>query len=488
MFETAELGRTMAKKEFEEQSEALRTELLKMQRDLAGADFPILIVIGGLDGAGKGDVLNRLFEWMDARGLVSHATDEPTQDERERPGYWRFWMALPQRGRIGIYHSGWYFSPIERRVADDLDDDAFGAALRRVNAFEKNLVDHGALIIKLWLHVSKRAQKKRLEKLSESRETRWRVTKNDWKRHEQYDAFRRVAERALRETSTGDAPWTVIESSDPRYRDATLAAHVLKRARQKLANPPGPTAGVPAPTNLPDPVTILDSLDLSQKVKKGYAKELGRRQGRLNALARKVSRKRRGVIMVFEGWDAAGKGGAIRRVTRALDARQYQVIPISAPSDEERAHHYLWRFWRQLPRLGKFTIYDRSWYGRVLVERVEGFTNEANYMRAYKEINDFEEQLVDHGLVVLKFWLHISSEEQLRRFRQRESEPWKQYKIGPEDYRNRAKSNAYEVAANEMIGRTSTEYAPWTLIEAEDKHFARLEVLGEACRQIESAL
>jgi polyphosphate kinase 2 (PPK2 family) len=240
---------------------------------------------------------------------------------------------------------------------------------------------------------------------------------------------------------------------------------------------------------LPDPTTILDQLDLTSNLDKAkYERELEHWQGKLARLSRKIARAKRGAILVFEGWDAAGKGGAIRRITRALDARQYRVIPIAAPTDEERAHHYLWRFWRHLPRLGKFTIYDRSWYGRVLVERVEGFAHEREWMRAYKEINDFEEQLVESGIVVVKFWLHISREEQLRRFEARERESWKQYKIGPEDYRNRAKTNAYEAAANDMIGRTSTEFAPWVLVEAEDKRFGRVKVLRETVEHLSAAL
>ena len=201
-----------------------------------------------------------------------------------------------------------------------------------------------------------------------------------------------------------------------------------------------------------------------------------------------MARQRRSATLVFEGWDAAGKGGAVRRVVQAMDAREYRIIPVSAPTDEEKAHHYLWRFWRHLPRLGGTTVYDRSWYGRVLVERVEGFASRAEWMRAYQEINDFEEQLVDFGIVLIKFWLHISNEEQLRRFREREEMPWKRHKITPEDYRNREKWAEYELAANDMIGRTSTEYAPWTLVEGNDKRFARVKVLETVVERLAADL
>ncbi|MBK7582738.1 MAG: polyphosphate:AMP phosphotransferase [Myxococcales bacterium] len=489
MFETAELGRTLTKSDFSERARSLRTALLSIQRELATADFPVLIVIGGVDGAGKGEVQNRLFEWMDARGLSSYATDEPTQDERERPEYWRYWMALPPKGFVGVFLGAWYAPAVESHVSGDSSDDHLGAALRRAVAFEKNLTDDGALIIKLWLHISKKVQKKRLTKLEKNRDTAWRVTRRDWERHAAYADIRRTCERVIRETSTGDAPWTVIESEDARYRDVTVAEHVLERIRYRLENAPPVSQKTAASVDLPDPHTILDSLDLTQTIDaKAYGHELELLQGRMNRLARQVAKRQRGVLMVFEGWDAAGKGGAIRRITSALDARAYRVIPIAAPTDEERAHHYLWRFWRHLPRLGKFTIYDRSWYGRVLVERIEGFASERTWMRAYKEINDFEEHLVESGLIVMKFWLHISRDEQLRRFQERERESYKQYKIGPEDYRNRAKTNAYEGAANDMIERTSTEFAPWTLIEAEDKRYSRIKTLREACARLEAAL
>jgi polyphosphate kinase 2 (PPK2 family) len=332
-------------------------------------------------------------------------------------------------------------------------------------------------------------QKKRLIKLGSSAATRWRVTKGDWARHKRYDAYRTACERALRETSTGDAPWTVIDAADAHFRDVSTASAVLERIRQNLAIPVKHVRHHPASADQPNPVTILDSLDLTKKISDAdYRKELERWQREMHGLGQKVQKKARGVIMVFEGWDASGKGGAIRRVTQALDARQYQVIPISAPTEEELSRHYLWRFWRHVGRTGRFTFYDRSWYGRVLVERIEGLVSVATWQRAYKEINDFEQQLVDDGIILLKFWLHISRAEQLRRFKARARDLWKNYKITDEDYRNRTLTNAYEAAASDMIGRTSTEYAPWILVEAEDKHFARIKVLREAAQGIAARL
>jgi polyphosphate kinase 2 (PPK2 family) len=234
---------------------------------------------------------------------------------------------------------------------------------------------------------------------------------------------------------------------------------------------------------------ILSSLDLTQSAtKKKYSKELETWQGRLNLLTRHPKFKSKSVILVFEGQDAAGKGGAIRRVTSALDSRIYQGVPIAAPTEEERAQPYLWRFWRHIPRRGRFTIFDRSWYGRVLVERVEGFCSEADWMRAYGEINDFEMQLARNNSIVLKFWLQISKEEQLRRFKEREKIAFKRFKITEEDWRNRKRWDDYHKAVCDMAERTSTEVAPWTIVEANDKYFARIKVLRTIVRRIEAAL
>lgn len=491
MFESAELGHKLSKEEYDEQKPLLRTQLLSIQEELKDAPFPVIILIGGVDGAGKGETVNLLHEWMDPRYLKTHAFGEPSDEERERPEYWRFWRVLPPKGRIGIFFGSWYTRPIIDRVYKRTHDEDLDAALIRINIFEKELVDDGALIIKLWFHLSKAAQKKRLHALERRAETRWRVTKMDWKHFKLYDKFRRVSERALRMTSTGEAPWTVIEGTDELYRNVTVSNLILNAITKRLDQSKATTAStVPAkPPMEKDPYTILDTLDLAQTISETkYKRDLERHQGRLNLLYREAKAKGRSVILVFEGWDAAGKGGIIRRITPAMDARDYQVIPIAAPTDEERAHHYLWRFWRHIPRASRVTIFDRSWYGRVLVERIEGFATEEEWMRAYREIINFEEQLHDHGILLVKYWVHIDSDEQLRRFKAREETAYKKHKITAEDFRNREKRNDYELAANEMIDRTGTEFAPWSLIEANDKRFARIKALRILCERLEASL
>lgn len=497
MFESAQLPHTISREDYEAQVPALRLELLEVQQQLARADFPVVIVIAGAEGAGKGDTANLLHAWMDARLLQTYAIGPDTEDERQRPRFWRFWMALPPRGRTGIFLGSWYTEPmLHAALGGGSEPERHGVLdqeLTRINTFEKELVDDGALIIKLWLHLGKKEQRRRFRALEKERDTRWRVTERDWELAEAYDRLRPVWERTIRETSTGEAPWTVIAGADARYRDLTCARHVAGRIAERLARrrerETAPPAVAGAPVLVDKTAGILDQLDLGAVLDKPtYDRKLAKWQARLNELSRRAQAQQVAAIAVFEGWDAAGKGGAIRRITRALDARYYRVIPIAAPTDEERAHHYLWRFWRHLPRLGSLTIYDRSWYGRVLVERVEGFASTAEWMRAYHEIDDFEEQLAEHGIALAKFWLHISPEEQMRRFQERETQPWKRYKITAEDYRNRDKWDAYRRAADDMIERTSTEYAPWTLVAANDKRHARIEILKTLCRRLEAAL
>lgn len=488
MFETAELGRELSKDHYESQVPELRTELLAAQRELAGAGFSVVVLINGVEGAGKSELLNVLNEWLDARYIVTRAFAPPTEEESHRPRYWRYWMAMPPRGKIGMYLGNWYYSPIVDRVRGEIDSAEFRSSLSQVRDFEKTLADDGVLFIKLWLHISKREQKRRFKSWASNPKTKWRVTRLEKKNAKLYDEFRHVSEQTIRETSTGQSPWLVVESTDERYRDVTVGSHILKRIRERLSaqkKRAAPQAEAP----IANPKTILDTLDLTKSLEKSeYKARLEAGQAKLSRLSRKALARGVGSLVVFEGWDAAGKGGCIRRIIHGLDIRDAQVIPIAAPTDEERAQHYLWRFWRHLPRLGRMTIYDRSWYGRLLVERVEGFATPQEWQRAYREITDFEQQLVDHGIVLVKFWLHLSQEEQLRRFQEREKIPWKKHKITDEDYRNREKANQYEMAANEMVERTSTEFAPWTLVEAESKHYARIKVIETLNDRLKQAL
>ena len=491
MFESAEIGHQLTKSEFKREEPKIRQALLGAQyRLLENGKFPVVIVVNGVDGAGKGETVNLLNEWMDPRHIHTHAFGAMTDAEREHPEMWRFWQALPPKGRIGILFGSWYTDPIIKRVMGHEKRARFERRLERIRHFERMLVAEGALVLKLWFHLSKPAQKKRFKELLASKKTAWRVGPRDLERFKRYDEFVDVCEHALRETGTGEAPWQGIEGSDPEYRSLTAGRLLLDAldARLKGAAPRlSPAAPLPRPPL--DRRNVLNSLDYTRALKpKAYDKRLEKAQGRLNQLTRHAKMQGHSLVMVFEGMDAAGKGSTIRRMTRAMDARFYRVVPVAAPTDEERAQPYLWRFWRHVPGHGKAVIFDRSWYGRVLVERVEGFCTEADWMRAYHEINEFEEQLADAGAIVAKFWMAVTLKEQLRRFRLREKTPYKRFKITEEDWRNRKKWPAYERAICDMVERTSSETAPWHLIAANDKLHARVEVIDRLCDLVESRL
>ncbi|MCM2329245.1 MAG: polyphosphate:AMP phosphotransferase [Lysobacter sp.] len=491
MFESAEIGHKLSKSEYKREEPKLRQELLRAQYDLLdNGKFPVVILVNGVDGAGKGETVNLFNEWMDPRHIHTHAFGAMMDFERQHPEMWRFWRALPPKGRIGILFGSWYTDPILKRVMGHEKRAEFERRLDRIRHFERMLVAEGALVLKLWFHLSKPAQKKRFKELMASKKTAWRVGPGDWERFKHYDEFVDVCEDALRETSTGEAPWQVIEGSDPEYRSLTAGKILLDALDARLKGSP-PKVSPPAPPPKPpiDRKNVLNSLDYTRALKpKEYDKRLDKAQARLNQLTRHRKMQERSLVMVFEGMDAAGKGSTIRRMTRAMDARFYRVIPIAAPTDEERAQPYLWRFWRHIPGHGKAVIFDRSWYGRVLVERVEGFCSDADWMRAYPEINDFEAQLADAGAIVAKFWMAVTPEEQLRRFKEREKIAYKRFKITDEDWRNRKKWPQYERAICDMIERTSTEVGPWNLIAANDKLLARVTVIERLCDHIESAL
>ncbi len=488
MFESAEVGRSVDKKEYAQRVAVLRTRILQAQHALAGTSLRLVVLVGGVEGAGKTEVARRFLDWMDPRGLQVEAYGEPSNEEDERPAYWRYWRTLPPAGRGAVLVGSWYTKPIVSRVFKALGSGDFDQRLDRAMAFEAMLVREKTVLVKLWLHLSKKEQRRRFKELESDPDTSWRVTKQDWEFSKKYDRFREVCERALTKTSTAESPWTVIEAVDRRYRDLAAGEAVAAAIEgalpetEKTAPPPRPDRSKP-PT-----VSVLSRLDLTKRLAGDHAKKFQKQQTRVALLSRRLRKEGRSLICAFEGVDAAGKGGAIRRLLGAIDVRNAQVIAVAAPTDEERAQPYLWRFWRHLPRLGKTTIYDRTWYGRVLVERVEGFCAPEDWKRAYGEIAAFEEELAESGVIVCKFWLQISPEEQLRRFKDRVKTPFKQYKITEDDWRNRAKWDAYQAAAVDMIAKTSAPEAPWTLIEAEDKRWARLRVMEAVADRLEEEL
>ena len=411
MFETLEVGKRIKSSDFNELALPLRQKLLKAQFDLAKHDYPVIIVIAGLDGAGKGALVHRLNEWMDPRGITTNTFWEHSDEEESRPFFWRFWKRLPARGQIGIFLGSWYNRPAQAAVDEKMGRKEFGQHCKEIESFERMLTDDGTVIIKLWLHVSQEVQHSQLEGTAPEKQQNPRITDRPYDLRGKYKSALKVSEQLILSTDSSHSPWQLIEAEDRHYRDITAGEFILKAMQAGAIRQTEPAATSPeavVEAAGPQP-TVLDSVDLSRTLDRDeYKLKLAKYQAKLQDLAWQAYRQNRSVVAVFEGWDAAGKGSAIRRVTGAIDPRLYRLVQFAAPTDEERAHHYLWRFWRQLERDGRCTFFDRSWYGRVLVERVEQFAAEEEWQRAYSEINQFEEQLVEHGCIVLKFWLHIS--------------------------------------------------------------------------------
>jgi AMP-polyphosphate phosphotransferase len=487
MFESAEVGHAVSKAQFEKEQRRLNADLLDAQRRLREAKIAVIVIVSGVEAAGKSQAVKRLSQWLDARGVQSVAFWDESDEERERPRQWRFWRHLPAAGQITVMFGSWYTQPIVARAYREIGKAAYAAELASIALLERTLTDNGAVLVKLWFHVSKKEQKQRLKLVAKEQKRQLTPYEKAYTRH--YDRFLKISETAIRATDAGHAPWQIVDASDRQYRELMAGRILLSAMRDRLANPARKRGARPAEPKAGRFVTVLDRVDLSAKVDdKRYDDKLEKYQARLNRLTWRARERKISTIAMFEGWDAAGKGGAIRRVVDAIDARLFRVIPVAAPTDEERAHHYLWRFWRHVPRGGYVTIYDRSWYGRVLVERVEGFAEPHEWGRAYAEINEFERQITDHGICLCKFWLHISPQEQLRRFEERARLAHKKHKITEEDWRNRKQWKAYAAAVDEMVARTSTDHAPWTLVPANDKKHARLTVLKTVCEALEDAL
>lgn len=493
MLELVDVNQRISAEEYDRLFPTLESELAMCQRMARQHAVPIVIVFEGLDAAGKGMMINRLAQVLDPRGFRVCLTADPTSEEQRRPWMWRFWKELPGAGEIVMFDHSWY-----RRILDDyaqrkITKLEYQQAVHDILEFERQLSDSGALIIKFWLHISAREQRRRLKAMEKSPATRWKVTKAQWDQNKNYGKWMRLAENAIQQTSSSQNPWTVVEANQGKFARVkvfrTLVSAIKQECERREQNPRQPGTPMPEPDeSLFYRPTILDRVDLSKSISRDeYERQLAILHKKLYELEHRCYLKKVPVVIVYEGWDAAGKGGTIKRLTRALDPRGYEVVPVGPPTTEEKAHHYLWRFWRRIPKTGHITVFDRSWYGRVLVERVEGFCTQQEWERAYREINEFERQLADFGTVIIKFWLHIDPEEQLRRFQSRQSDPQKQWKITEEDWRNRAKWKHYELAVIEMLEKTSTLYAPWTILEANCKLFGRIKSLQVVIERLENA-
>lgn len=492
MLEKIDLLKTVEKEVFKQVVKEEGEKLGLLQRECKEKGIPVMIVFEGMGAAGKGTQINRLIQSMDPRGFYVYASNQSNEEERMRPFLWRFWTKTPEKGRITIFDRSWYRRVLIDRFEKEVDDMALPGAYQDILSFEKQLTDDGMVIIKLFLYISKEEQKKRFKKLEAASETAWRVTKDDWKRNKDYDSYLSINEEMLERTDTEYAPWTIIEATNKDYAAMKILSTVTARLEQELSlraeqKQPGKTAGLENSDKYKN--GVLSGIDLSKTITKDeYKKKIDRLQEKLETLHGEIYRLRIPVVLGFEGWDAGGKGGAIRRLTSHLDPRGYKVNPTASPNDIERVHHYLWRFWNNIPKAGHIAIFDRTWYGRVMVERVEGFCTEKEWKRAYQEINEMEAHMANSGAIVLKFWLHIDKEEQERRFKERMDNPAKQWKITDEDWRNREKWDVYEEAVNEMLVRTSTTYAPWIVVEGNCKYYARVKILETVVAAMEAKI
>ncbi len=500
---TTKTSVTLSDAAFRAARDKLRLDLVDLQQACRQEGFPIIVVLSGVQGAGGVDSINMLNTWMDPRWIQTHAFDAPSDEERERPLFWRYWRSLPASGNMGLYLDGWYGDALAAHVQGRLPAKDYAAHLKRIAAFEGSLAREGALIVKIWLHLSQAQQRHRADVHRIDPIFGFRSSDNSWPQPGPYAKYVAAVSKSIAATSTAEAPWHVVEGTDDNTRRAhvlTILRDAMKAHSKAIRKKRGHVAKALKDERKADKKVdkqkphktargALTRVDLSQKMSDAeYAAAFKTRLQHLYDVQKAARAAGISTVVAFEGWDAAGKGGAIRRLTYALSAKNYKVVPISAPNDEERAYHYLWRFWRHLNRAGHFTLFDRSWYGRVLVERVEHFIPDEAWQRAYDEINAFEQQLVEHGTVVLKFWLHIDPKEQLKRFKDRERTAYKRWKITDDDWRNRQKWNRYEEAVNNMIARTSTRAAPWQLVPAKNKHIARILILDSVIKALEDAL
>lgn len=493
MLDTLDLNLTLDKDTYKTQIEDLMRQLRSLQQACWEQKLPVIVVLEGWAAAGKGALVKKIVNYMDPRGFAVHPILTPSPQEQRYPFLWRFWHKLPARGSLGFFYHSWYTRVLEDRLFKKLPDAELPFVMRDINAFERQLVDDGAAIAKFWIHLSRKELKSRLKDYACDELESWRVRPEDWQQAENYSKYTALAEEMLIYTSTGSTLWTLVEGDCQRWARIKVLSQLVAtivQALDKIKNTPNNYASLPPQKHLlPTEQDFLAKVDLSLHLdKEDYKQRLRQTQVELRKLQLSVFKSNVPVLVIFEGWDAAGKGGAIKRLTDTLDPRNYKVNTFAAPTQEELQHHYLWRFWRHIPEAKTIGIFDRSWYGRVLVERIEGFATEIEWRRAYQEINEFEAQLKDSGYVLVKFWLHISQDEQLKRFEERKTDTFKQYKLTEEDWRNRDKWDLYYVSVNQMIARTSTSAAPWTIIPGNDKYYARLKVIETVIDAVKAQL
>lgn len=576
MLETVDFSQEpLSKEAYKPRRDALMEQLVVLQQQARERGVGLVVLFEGWDGAGKGSRISDLMYHLDARATSVYVTENlDVKAARTFPGapygvtgfqpvMQEFWKALGMRGTITFYDRGWYTAATQHmlyteygrlsikndkkarakghmadaiaKARDERHIDVLRRYLTSAADFEKQLTDDGYLVVKFFVHVTKEAQKKRLNRLYDDPATRWRVSERKLASVGNYEEAYRLYDNLLEGSDFSYAPWHLINGEDKRGANLCIAETLVGVLTEALAAQPNEDAAaaaakaqansagalkeIPSADRTPaDEARILEEaereaaearshaprasrfrvVDNPPKVDEidhslvldleDYKRELKEQQHLLNKLEMEMYQKCIPLMLMYEGWDAAGKGGNIKRVAQALDARAYTIFPSPAPTKPELLHPHLWRYWTRLPKAGHVGIYDRSWYGRVLVERVEGFASTAEWARAYDEINEFEQELVRWGAILLKFWVDVSPEEQLRRFTDRQNDPAKQWKITDEDWRNRDKYPQYKAAVEDMFRLTSTPFAPWIVLESDDKHYARVKALKIINEALEARL
>ena len=488
MLSDIDLQLSLDKKEYKSSLRELESTLARLQQTLRETEIPVVIVFEGWGASGKGTSIARVANALDPRYFDVRTTGKTNEEKLMRPFLWSYWTYLPPKGQIVLMDKSWHrlIMPHVRESWGMSDTEEVGFYYD-VNAFERQLTDDGALIIKLFLHISQEEQKSRFRALEKDPTSAWRVKPHDWEQNRNYSQHLQQFEKMLRGTATEVNPWHIIEAEDRKYATVKILRTVITAIQNRLAA--GKAQPIPASEPVASYPRILQGISPDRDIcDLEYGEELAYYQQRIRMLGNKLYAKRRSAVIVYEGWDAAGKGGNIKRLTSELDPRGYAVVPIAAPRPYDLARHYLWRFMVKMPKDGHITIFDRSWYGRVLIERVDQLTPEHIWRRAYQEINEMEQHLVNHGVILQKFWLHIDKDEQLRRLNARKNDPEKQHKITPEDWRNYEKRPQYEEAVDEMLARTQNPYAPWIIVESNNKKFARIKVLKTVTDKLDEAL
>ncbi len=476
-------------KKLKKEVELLSEELAELQRASKALGIATIVVVEGWGASGKGVLINNLILPLDPRGFCVYTIKDESEEEMRHPFLWRFMTKTPKKGDIAVFDRSWYRRVLNEHIDKKVESKRFETDIEEINDFEKMLTDDGVLLIKFFLHISKDVQKKRLEKLMSKIETRWRVTDDDLKHNKQYEKYLEVSEKMICKTDKENSSWKMIDANDTDSASLEMMRYFKEKMHKKIEEVKKREKAEKPEVLENSSTNYLGKADLSLDIsKKDYKKELFKYQKKLFDLQNVFYLNKIPVVIVFEGWDAAGKGGAIKRLTAGLDPRGYRVVSTPAPTPDELAHHYLWRFWNNIPKTGHITIFDRSWYGRVMVEPIEGFCTKDEYERAFSEINQMEKHLKNSGMLVIKFFIHISKDEQLNRFEDRKNNPLKSWKLTDEDYRNREKWEIYTTAIEDMIDKTSTSYAPWHIIPGNSKKFARIEVLKTVTEAMEKAL